>query len=150
LFEFGAHLQHNQFVNNSEYVGIGLHVIEGVIEILTAVELAQRLKVKSSWVIGASQPARNSDSLPVIKVGRHNRYGWNSKSLSARLARRNNLKTYSIQKHHGNWVMRWSSYKIVDGKRKLAQPTHILAPASTKKEDAKGLAAEYVARGHPS
>lgn len=81
-------MQHNQFVNNSEYVGIGLHVIEGVIEILTAVELAQRLKVKSSWVIDASQPARNSDSLPVIKVGRHNRYGWNSKSLSAWLARR--------------------------------------------------------------
>jgi hypothetical protein len=34
--------------------------LEAIVEILTADELAQRLKVKSGWVIDASQPARNS------------------------------------------------------------------------------------------
>jgi hypothetical protein len=62
--------------------------VEAIIEILTADELAQRLKVKPSWVVDASQPARNSDPLPVIKIGRHNRYGWNSASLVAWLKRR--------------------------------------------------------------
>jgi hypothetical protein len=33
------------------------------------------------------------------------------------------VKSYSIQKHHGNWVMRWSVYK--DGKR--TQPTFVVA-----------------------
>jgi hypothetical protein len=58
------------------------------IEILTASEFAQRLKVKPSWVVDASQPARNSDPLPVVKIGRHNRYAWNSKSMIAWLNRR--------------------------------------------------------------
>jgi hypothetical protein len=127
--------------------------LEGVIEILTAVELAQRLKVKSSWVIDASQPARNSDPLPVIKIGRHNRYGWNSKSLSAWLHTERFeiiLKPTRYRSTMEIGVMRWSSYKIVDGKRKRTQPTHILAPASIKKEDAKGLAAEYFAKVHRS
>jgi hypothetical protein len=53
------------------------------IEILTAQELAQRLKVKPSWVMDATQPARNSDPLPIIKIGRHSRYGWNQTSLFA-------------------------------------------------------------------
>jgi hypothetical protein len=58
------------------------------IEILTAEELAGRLKVKVSWVIDASQPARNSDPLPVVKIGRHNRYGWNSVGMNSWLKRR--------------------------------------------------------------
>jgi hypothetical protein len=37
------------------------------IEILPAQELAQRLKVKTSWVMHATQPAPNSDPLPIIK-----------------------------------------------------------------------------------
>jgi hypothetical protein len=37
------------------------------IEILTAQELAQRLKIKTSWVTDATQPARNSDPLPIIR-----------------------------------------------------------------------------------
>jgi hypothetical protein len=36
------------------------------IEILTAQQLAQRLKVKTSWVRDATLPARNSDSLPIL------------------------------------------------------------------------------------
>ena len=71
---------------------------EGVV-----VELAQRLKVKSSWVIDASQPTRNSDPLAGIKIGRHNRYGWNGRSLGAWLTRRGpKLKKYSMQKLHEN------------------------------------------------
>jgi len=61
---------------------------EAPVEILTAQELAQRLRVKPSWVIDASQPARTSDPLPVVKIGRHNRYAWGSKSMSAWLVRR--------------------------------------------------------------
>jgi hypothetical protein len=61
---------------------------ELILEILTAPELAQRLKVKPSWVVDASQPARNPDPLPTLKVGRHNRYAWNSKSMIAWLNRR--------------------------------------------------------------
>jgi len=63
-------------------------MLEASVEILTAQELAQRLKVKSSWVVDASQPARTSDPIPVVKIGRHNRYAWNSRSLSAWLTRR--------------------------------------------------------------
>jgi hypothetical protein len=63
-------------------------MLEASVEILTALELAQRLKVKSSWVVDASQPARTSDPIPVVKIGRHNRYAWNSRSLSAWLIRR--------------------------------------------------------------
>jgi hypothetical protein len=57
-------------------------------EILTAQELALKLKVKPSWVIEASRPARQRDPLPVLKIGRHNRYAWNSKSMNAWLMRR--------------------------------------------------------------
>ena len=49
---------------------------EALVEILTARELAQRLNVNVSWVIDASQPARTSDPVPVMKVGRHHRYAW--------------------------------------------------------------------------
>ncbi|MGA2645795.1 MAG: hypothetical protein ABSF15_13875 [Candidatus Sulfotelmatobacter sp.] len=56
---------------------------EAPVEILTAQELAQRLNVNVSWVIDASQPARTSDPIAVMKVGRHNRYAWGSKSVSA-------------------------------------------------------------------
>jgi hypothetical protein len=58
------------------------------IEFLTAPEFAQRLKVKTSWVIDASQPARNADPIPKIKVGRHNRYAWIDASMAAWLKRR--------------------------------------------------------------
>lgn len=57
-------------------------------EILTALELAKRLKVKESWVVDASQASRNADPLPIVKIGRHNRYAWNSKSMVAWLTRR--------------------------------------------------------------
>jgi hypothetical protein len=58
------------------------------LDILTAEQFAQLLKVKTSWVIVASQPAKNHDPLPVVKLGRHNRYAPNSPSMIAWLKRR--------------------------------------------------------------
>jgi hypothetical protein len=58
------------------------------LEILTAAELAAYLKVKLSWVVDASKPSRNHDPLPLVKIGRHNRYAPNSPSMVAWLKRR--------------------------------------------------------------
>lgn len=54
------------------------------------------------------------------------------------------MKSYSLQEHHGNWVMRWSVYK--DGKR--TQPTHIIASTRNykKESDVKPLADAYWSR----
>jgi hypothetical protein len=56
------------------------------IEILTAQELAQRSKVKTSWVMDATQPA--TPIPPHHEIGRHNRYEWNKTSLIAWLKRK--------------------------------------------------------------
>lgn len=58
------------------------------IEVLTAAELAARLKVRESWVIEQTKPSRTSDPIPTMRFGKHNRYGWNSKALTAWLERR--------------------------------------------------------------
>jgi hypothetical protein len=58
------------------------------VEILTAQGLAARLKVKTSWVVDASKPSRYHDQLPIVHIGRHNRYGWGSLSLVTWLKRR--------------------------------------------------------------
>jgi hypothetical protein len=60
------------------------------------------------------------------------------------------MGSYSIQKHHGNWQVRWSVYKVVDGRRRRTQPTHIVGPDSLKKSDAESLAAAYFARAQRS
>jgi hypothetical protein len=54
------------------------------------------------------------------------------------------MKGYSIQKHHGNWILRRSVYK--DGKR--TQPVHILASIRNypKKADVVPLAEEHMQR----
>src|SRR3989442_14710274 len=54
------------------------------------------------------------------------------------------MRKYSLQRHHGNWVMRWSVYK--DGKR--TQPTHIVASLRNypKKADMEPLASAYFTR----
>jgi integrase len=54
------------------------------------------------------------------------------------------MKKYSLQQHHGNWVMRWSVYK--DGKR--TQPTHIIGSIKNykKKSDVVPLADAYFNR----
>ena len=58
------------------------------IEILTSEELALRLKVNKSWVVEQTKPSRTSDPIPTIRLGKHRRYGWNSKALMAWLNRR--------------------------------------------------------------
>jgi hypothetical protein len=58
------------------------------IEILTAAELAARLKVRTSWVVDQTKPSRTSDPIPTIRFGRHNRYAWGSKAFMAWLERR--------------------------------------------------------------
>jgi hypothetical protein len=57
-------------------------------EVLTSGELAQRLKVKESWVVEASKRSRTNDPIPCIKLGKHRRYQWNSPELLAWLDRR--------------------------------------------------------------
>jgi hypothetical protein len=43
-------------------------------EVLTSAELAQRLKVKESWVVDQSKRSRTSDPIPVFRLGKHRRY----------------------------------------------------------------------------
>jgi hypothetical protein len=52
------------------------------------------------------------------------------------------MNSYSLQKHQGQWMMRWSSYKIVDGVRKRIQPFYLVASVKNfpKKRDVKPLA----------
>jgi hypothetical protein len=57
-------------------------------EVLTSLELAQRLKVKESWVVEASKRSRTNDPVPCIRLGKDRRYLWNSPELLAWLDRR--------------------------------------------------------------
>ncbi len=57
-------------------------------EVLTSAELAQRLKVKESWVIDQSKRSRTSDPIPVFRLGKHRRYRWGSPEMNAWLDRR--------------------------------------------------------------
>ena len=55
---------------------------------MTADELAAKLRVKPSWVVELSKPSRTSDPIPIVRFGRHNRYAWGSKALTAWVTRR--------------------------------------------------------------
>ena len=57
-------------------------------EVLTSTELAQRLKVKESWVVDQSKRSRTSDPIPVFRLGKHRRYRWGSPEMDAWLDRR--------------------------------------------------------------
>jgi hypothetical protein len=57
-------------------------------EVLTATELAQRLKVKESWVVDQSKSSRTADPIPIFRLGKHRRYLWGSPALNAWLGRR--------------------------------------------------------------
>ena len=57
-------------------------------EVLDSSELAQRLKVRESWVIDQSKRSRTSDPIPVFWLGKHRRYRWGSPEMSDWLARR--------------------------------------------------------------
>jgi hypothetical protein len=57
-------------------------------EVLTSAELAERLKVKESWVVDQSKRSRTHDPIPVFRLGKHRRYRWGSPELSGWLDRR--------------------------------------------------------------
>jgi len=56
--------------------------------VLTSAELAERLKVKESWVIDQSKRSRTHDPIPVFRLGKHRRYRWGSPELNGWLERR--------------------------------------------------------------
>jgi len=58
------------------------------IQILTAAELAARLKVRPSWVVEQSKRCRTADPIPSIRFGRHKRFAWGGAALTAWLNRR--------------------------------------------------------------
>ena len=62
-------------------------------EVLTSAELAQRLKVKESWVVDQSKRSRTSDPLPIFRLGKHRRYRWGSPEMNAWLDRRTGNNT---------------------------------------------------------
>lgn len=62
-------------------------------EVLTSAELAERLKVKESWVVDQSKPCRTRDPIPVFRLGKHRRYRWGSPELNAWLERRAGYNT---------------------------------------------------------
>jgi hypothetical protein len=57
-------------------------------EVLTTAELAERLKVKESWVVDQSKRSRTADPIPIFRLGKHRRYLWGSPELNAWLHRR--------------------------------------------------------------
>src|ERR1039458_10783061 len=57
-------------------------------EVLDSSELAQRLKVRESWVIDQSKRSRTSDPIPVFRLGKHRRYRWGSPEMNDWLERR--------------------------------------------------------------
>jgi predicted DNA-binding transcriptional regulator AlpA len=67
-------------------------------EVLTSAELAQRLKVKESWVIDYSKRCRTHDPIPVFRLGRLRRYRWGSPEMNAWLERRAGNKTQQERK----------------------------------------------------
>jgi len=67
-------------------------------EVLTSAELAERLKVKESWVVDQSKPCRTHDPIPVFRLGKHRRYRWGSPEMDAWLERRAGNNTQQQRK----------------------------------------------------
>jgi len=57
-------------------------------EIITSSELAEKLKVRESWVVDQSKKCRTHDPIPVFRLGKHRRYRWGSPEMNAWLERR--------------------------------------------------------------
>ena len=66
----------------------GSQVFDNNIEILDAAELAAKLKVKVSWIIDHCSKRKCRDPLPVLRIGKHRRFRWNSREMNAWLDRR--------------------------------------------------------------
>jgi len=67
-------------------------------EVLTTAELAQRLKVKESWVVDQSKRSSTADPIPIFRLGQHRRYLWGSPALNAWLARRGGSATETTRR----------------------------------------------------
>lgn len=63
------------------------------VEILTADELAARLKVKVSWIVDHCSRAKTRDPLPVLRIGKHRRFRWGSREMDEWLDRRVGIAT---------------------------------------------------------
>jgi predicted DNA-binding transcriptional regulator AlpA len=57
-------------------------------EIITSSELAEKLKVRESWVVDQSKKCRTHDPIPVFRLGKHRRYRWGSPEMNEWLERR--------------------------------------------------------------
>ena len=73
-------------------------------EVLTSLELAERLKVKESWVIDQSKRSKTSDPIPVFRLGKHRRYRWGSPEMEAWLERRAGQSTRKAEPKNGGNV----------------------------------------------
>ena len=62
-------------------------------EVLTSAELAERLKVRESWVIDQSKRSRTHDPIPVFRLGKHRRFRWGSPEMNSWLDRRADYDT---------------------------------------------------------
>jgi hypothetical protein len=71
---------------------LGIHAFT----VLTSAELAERLKVKESWVVEASKPYRTNDPLPSISFGKYRRFLWDSPELVAWMDRRAGRTTRKV------------------------------------------------------
>lgn len=70
-------------------------------EVLTTAELAERLKVKESWVVDQSKRSRTAGPIPIFRLGKHRRYLWGSPELNAWLNRRSGSSQKSAQMGRG-------------------------------------------------
>ena len=68
-------------------------IFDNSVEILTADELAARLKVKVSWVIDHCSRAKTRDPLPVLRIGKHRRFRWGSREMDEWLDRQAGVST---------------------------------------------------------
>ena len=66
--------------------------------VLTSAELAQRLRVKESWIVDQSKRSRTADPIPVFRLGKHRRYRWGSPEMNAWLDRRAGYNTQQQRK----------------------------------------------------
>jgi hypothetical protein len=72
-----------------EHLGSEKPPLDRGFELLTAVELAERLRVPVSWIREQTRSrSLNDDPLPHLRLGRYVRFQWGSPELDAWLNRR--------------------------------------------------------------
>jgi hypothetical protein len=77
-----------------EQLGSERAVVQKTFELLTAEELADRLRVPASWIREQTRSrSLQGDPLPHLRLGRYIRFQWGSPELEEWLRRRLYLKT---------------------------------------------------------